>query len=360
MIWVAWRQVRFQTLVILGALVVIAIYFGLTGPHLSHEYLTSVSTCRNHGDCGSVYNNFQSQYHWGKLFGVLVLAAPALMGIFWGAPLVARELESGTYRLAWTQSVSRSRWLLTKLCLVGLTSMIVAGLLSLMYTWFTSAYLRVFDGQFLPVNYLTHDVVPIGYAAFAFALGVALGAIIRRPVAAMATTLVGYVVFLTGFTLWVRPHLITPVRRSTAFPLPFSGRGQGAPIGANDLVVSQQTVNAAGRVIGQNGGIGPNGATLFSPVRGAPPGTTRFNEVGICPNKFPVHPITANPPSRTVGNLIATEVNKCVRSFHLREVLRYQPVSRYWTFQWYELTIFIVLALLLGAFSWWWVRRRIS
>jgi hypothetical protein len=61
-----------------------------------------------------------------------------------------------------------------------------------------------------------------------------------------------------------------------------------------------------------------------------------------------------------VGNLIATEVNKCVRSFHLREVLRYQPVSRYWTFQWYELTIFIVLALLLGTFSWWWVGRRIS
>jgi hypothetical protein len=360
MTWLSWRQVRFQTLVVSAVLVVVALFLGITGPHLSHVYHTAVLTCQSHGDCGSVLNNFQGQFHLGRPVGVLVLAAPALVGVFWGAPLIARELESGTYRLAWTQSISRSRWLVTKFCLVGLASMAVAGLLSLMYTWWSSAYLRTFDGQFLPVNYLTHDVVPIGYAAFAFALGVMLGAIIRRTVAAMAATLVGYVVFLTGFTIWVRPHLITPVRRSTAFPLPFSGRGQGAPLGSNDLIVSQQTTNASGRVIGENGGIGPNGVTLFSPVRGAPPGTTRFNDVGICPNKFPVHPITANPPSRTVGNLIATEVNKCVRSFHLREIVTYQPMSHYWTFQWYEMTIFIAVALGLGAFSWWWVRRRIS
>jgi hypothetical protein len=360
MMWLSWRQVRAQTLIVVAALVALAFYLVLTGPHLSHLYHSTVATCQVRNDCGPVLNNFQSQFHLGRLAGIVVLVAPALVGVFWGAPLIAKELESGTYRLAWTQSISRSRWIITKFCLVGLSSMVVVGLLSLMYTWWSSAYLLAYDGQFMLVNYVTRDVVPIGYAAFAFALGVAAGALIRRSVAAMAATLVGYVLFLAGFTLWVRPHLISPLRRSTAFPLPFSGRGQGAPLGSNDLLVSQQTTNAAGRVIGQNGGIGPNGATLFSSVRGAPSGTTRFDGVGICPNKFTVHPITANPPSRTVGNLIATEVNKCVRSFHLREVVSYQPVSRYWTFQWYELTIFIVLALALAGFSWWWVRRRIS
>jgi len=359
-IWLAWRQVRLQTLIVAGALVGLAIYFGLTGPHLSHLYNTVVASCRIHNDCGPVLGNFQSQFHLDKLASALVLVAPALVGIFWGAPLIARELESGTYRLAWTQSITRSRWIITKFCLVGVASMIVAGSLSLMYTWWSSAYLRVFDGQFQPLNYLTHDVVPIGYAAFAFALGVAVGAVIRRTVVAMAVTLVGYVGVLAAFTTLIRPRLITPLRRNTAFPLPFSARSKGAPLGSNDLFVSQQTITATGRVIGQNGGIGPNGETLFSPVHGAAPGTTTFNGVGICPNNFPVHRIISNPRSPTAGNAIATEVNKCVQSFHLREVLTYQPVSRYWTFQWYELTIFIALALLLAGFSWWWVRRRIS
>ena len=65
----------------------------------------------------------------------LVVLVPGIIGIFWGAPLVARELEAGTYRLAWTQSITRTRWLATKLGVVGLLSMVAAGLLSLMATW---------------------------------------------------------------------------------------------------------------------------------------------------------------------------------------------------------------------------------
>ena len=52
----------------------------------------------------------------------LVLVVPALIGMFWGAPLIAHELETGTFRLAWTQSVSRRRWLLVKMGLVGLAA----------------------------------------------------------------------------------------------------------------------------------------------------------------------------------------------------------------------------------------------
>ncbi len=73
------------------------------------------------------------------LLGVAVLyVVPALIGIFWGAPLVARELETGTFRLAWNQSVTRTRWLAVKLGLIGLASMAAAGLFSLMVTWWSS------------------------------------------------------------------------------------------------------------------------------------------------------------------------------------------------------------------------------
>ena len=359
MIWSAWRQIRFQTLVFAIATALLVLVFSLTGPHLNHVYQTVVLTCQSHNDCLSVFSNFQSQYHLARLVGVLILAVPALLGVFWGAPLVAREIESGTFRLAWTQSVSRSRWLLTKVIMVGLISVVITGILSLAYTWWSSAYSKVFKGQFMPLRYMTHDLVPIGYAAFAFALGVSLGVLIRRSVPAMAATLVGYVGGLTAFTVWVRPYLQSPLRRSSPLQIFSSSRSSGPGTNPNDWVISQQTLDSSGKVIGQDGGIGSNGNTLFAPVGHGSPGTFRFAGVGTCPNKFPLHQngLSRNAaPSPTFVHAI----NACVRSFHLRDLLTYQPASRYWTFQWYEMSIFIVLALALIGFTWWWIRRRLT
>jgi len=92
--------------------------------------------------------------------GQLVLVAPALVGVFWGAPLVARELENNTFRLAWTQSVSRTRWLAIELGLVGLASMVTAGLLSLMVTWWSSPFDRITDSPFSPSSFDRRDLVP--------------------------------------------------------------------------------------------------------------------------------------------------------------------------------------------------------
>ena len=98
-------------------------------------------------------------------------SCPSLIGMFWGAPLIARELETGTFRLAWTQSVSRMRWLLVKLGLVGLASAAVGGLLSLMVTWWYSPIDKVNQGRFGAAAFGLHGFVPAGYALFAFALG---------------------------------------------------------------------------------------------------------------------------------------------------------------------------------------------
>jgi hypothetical protein len=357
MIWIAWRQVRFQTLVVSSAVALLALFLALTGPHLSHVFHSAVLTCQAHNDCGSVLSNFQREYHWLRLVEIAVMAAPALLGVFWGAPLIAREIESGTFRLAWTQSVSRSRWLLTKVILVGVVSVVLVGLLSLMYTWWSSSYYDVFKGQFSPLIYMSHDLVPIGYAAFAFALGVTMGILIRRSVPAMAATLVGYVGALAAFSAWVRPHLESPLHRSSSLQLFFSS-SSGPGRSPNNWVVSQQTLDSAGKVIGQDGGIGSSGGTDFVPTGHGSPGTFHFVGVGTCPNKFPLHgSIGVHSPA---SPSFIHAINTCVQSFHLRNFLTYQPASHYWTFQWYEMSIFIVLALALIGFSWWWVRRRMT
>jgi hypothetical protein len=289
--------------------------------------------------------------------GQVVLAAPALIGIFWGAPLVARELENHTFRLAWTQSVSRTRWLALKLGLVGLASMAAAGLLSLMVTWWSSPFDRITNSPFSPSSFDRRDLVPLGYAAFAFALGVTAGVLIRRTLPAMAATLVAFIGVRVAFFEWVRPHLMTPLR--TLIPLNAQPGVVLGPAGyayghinSADWILSEQTVNGAGRVIGENGGIGPNGALDFAV---SPNGTITIHGVGSCANVAP-----AGNPRLGARPAFQRAAQECVDKFHLREVLSYQPVSRYWAFQWYETAIFAGLSLLLAGFCFWWVRRRLS
>ena len=86
-----------------------------------------------------------------------------------------REFEAGTFRLAWTQGVRRTRWLVVKLGLGAFAAMAVAGLLSLIVTWWSSD-LDLVNGQiFNPLSFSVRGIVPIGYGAFAFVLGLAAG-----------------------------------------------------------------------------------------------------------------------------------------------------------------------------------------
>ncbi len=139
MIRFAWLQARTQILVAAGGLAIVAIVVALTGPHLHHLYDVNVAHCATRGDCDiakpAFLKNDKQLMSW---FGGVLLVVPAIIGLFWGPPLVARELETGTFRLAWTQSITRSRWFAMKLAVVGAAAMAVAGLLSLMATWWAS------------------------------------------------------------------------------------------------------------------------------------------------------------------------------------------------------------------------------
>ena len=344
----------------------VGIAFALTGPHLLHLYDTTVKHCAAHGDCGPVDRTFVTTDHILQHLVQAAVILPALLGAFWGAPLIAREFETGTFRLAWTQGVTRTRWLVTRIAVGALASIATAGLFTLIATWWSSPLDRFRNSPFGVFD--VRDLVPMGYAAFAFALGVGLGLLIKRTLPAMAATLALFTVARFAFTDYVRVHFAPALHASQAF-MPFSSLTSGQVnigsqgVSSSDWVLDDQTVNPAGKVIGQYGGIGPNGSLGFSQRNGA----TYFNGVGRCPNKFPPGPAsqfgTVNGPHSVhiagpVSRALATASQKCVASFHLREVLTYQPSSRYWSFQWYELGSYLVLSALLTSFSIWWIRRR--
>ncbi len=155
-------------------------------------------------------------------------AVPGLIGLFWGAPLITREIETGTFRLVWTQSVMRSRWLAIKVGLIGLVALTSAGLLSLMASWWmTPIYQATAKAnsdsgvdRLAPAVFGANGIVPLGYAAFGFALGLAFGVLIRRTIPAMAATLAVFAGIQIAWPRWIRPHLHEPASRHlTAQPV---------------------------------------------------------------------------------------------------------------------------------------------
>jgi hypothetical protein len=350
----AWLQFRTQAAVVFGGLAVVAIVLAITGPHLVHLYDTTVATCATHGDCSTAASTFlQNDRTLQILLDGLVVVVPGIVGIFWGAPLVSRELETGTFRLVWTQSVTRTRWLVVKLVIVGLGSVVAAGLFSLMVTWWSSPVDRA--NVSLYTSFDQRGVVPVGHAAFAFALGVLAGVFIRRTLPAMATALAGFVATRLLFNSFVFPKLIAPNHRSLALnqeTVQGFGQMNGGPFTLfpgnlnlpNAWIYSTQFVDKAGHPLSSQiltstcpllgTGLGPGGP----PSGGAHSGA-----------------IQASP---TAQGVLQNCITKLASTYH--EVVAYQPPGRYWPFQWYELAIYLAVALVLAGTCIWWVRRRLG
>jgi hypothetical protein len=342
MIRFTWLQLRVQVTVTLAALFAFAIVLAVTGPHLASLYAASAITGCRDGTCGTAASVFLSRlvitspYPIVYALGIgLILAAPAIIGIFWGAPLIARELETRTFALAWTQSVTRTRWLVVKLALAGLAAMAVTEALSLMYAWWADPIGKatglggsasVFSGGRLSlVIFATHGITPLGYAAFAFALGTATGALIRRAVPAMAVTLAIFAAAQVAMPLWVRPHLIPPDQTVASGP----SFVESAAVNLGSLtatvvpgqpgawIISSGAINTAGQPV----------STVPAPCLG---------------------PLEAKAPSP----------GPCMNSRGIREAITYQPASRYWPLQRIETAIFLALALALAGLCFWRLGRQ--
>jgi hypothetical protein len=263
MIWLTWRQFRTQAGVVFAALAALAAILAVTGPSLANDYATGIAACTARGGCSTFTNEFFNS-HQTLYFGLVavVMFVPAIIGLFWGAPLITRELEAGTHRLVWNQTITRTRWLGVKLGLIGLAAMAAAGLGSLAVTWWSSPIDKAAANRFPRLSPLLFDargIAPIGYAAFAFALGVTAGILIRRTLPAMAITLTIFIAVQIAMPLAIRPHLIPPVRFTAAITatnlnefMISPGRPVHVRVAVNDpgaWMISNQTINAAGHVV---------------------------------------------------------------------------------------------------------------
>jgi len=356
MIRLTWLQFRLQAMIAVAAVGIVAIFLAATGPHLAHLYDTTVANCAAQNDCDTATQSFLlNDPFLQSTLNPLVLLVPALIGIFWGAPLIAREVESGTFRLTWTQSVSRRRWLLVKLGVMGLASMAVAGLFSLMVTWWSSPFDTINQNRFTPLMFSARGLAPIGYAAFAFALGITVGVLIPRMLPAMALTLVIFVGVRLVVMLWVRPYYVASLHATVPDTQIGGGPAGKIALGTNavlpgDWVISDQTINAAGEVIGQEGLIGSGGMRV-----GIGPNGVIIGDLS-CPNLK----LQGTPAAAAIGPSPAAQalVQQCVTQLGLKEALTYQPASRFWAFQGYETALFLALSLLLSGSCFWLVRHR--
>ena len=283
---------------------------------------------------------------------LVTLIAPAIIGTFWGAPLIARELEAGTFRLAWNQSITRTRWLAVKLALTGAAAMAVAEAFSLIQAWWAAPIGKAVglgggssifsETRFGVFVFPTHGITPLGYAAFGFALGVTAGLLMRRAIPAMAVTLAIFAAVQFITPLWIRPHLF-PTSQTTA------------------------TIAAAGANVSLRAN--PRLAVTASVVPGQP-GAWIISSEGVNAAGQPVSTIPAaceQAVSDTLGSHRGTTVgpgsatlNNCVASHGIRVAESYQPASHYWPLQLAETGFFLILALALAGYCFWRLNRRRS
>jgi len=344
MIWVAWRQFRTQALVTLGLLAAFAVLVLVTGLHLRDVYSSlGGAHCQARNDCTALSGHEKAL---ADLLGPALLAIPALLGMFWGAPLIARELESGTHRLAWTQSVTRRRWLSVRAALVGVAALVVASLASWLVSWWFAPLDVVNMNRFDPSVFGERGIVAIGYAGFAFALGVAAGALTRRTLPAMAATLLSFIAARIGFTLWIRPHLLA----SGHVLLPVT---LGEDVGFRETPSSVSLFASTPTI--------PNAwtssATLVDHAHHAL-GATQLHQVlaRACPTiaaGLPQNPgagVSKNAAGPAGGAFLS-----CLHALspHLQLLVAFQPPSHYWPLQALETAIFLAAAFaLIGATVW--------
>ena len=304
MTWLAWRQLRAQVAVVVAALVVVVAALVATRPHLVDVY----------GPSGG--GELTGLYVWLRLLGTVLIGLPAAIGAFWGAPMIAGELEAHTHRLAWTQSITRDRWLAVKLALTAAVSVAVVGIFAAVFTWWSAPIDATAASRISPANFAQRGFIPIGYTIFALTAGVLIGAVARRTLPAMAATLLAFLVVRLAIQKLVRAHLVswTTIRTDPFGPGP-----------RDAWALSTRTVDAAGHPV--------SGQDLESHL------------IAAC------HITRATPD---VDQALAT----CAHQMGIHNLTRAIPSSSFWQLQAYELVIFLGVAAAIVAATFWWIRHR--
>jgi hypothetical protein len=324
MTWLVWRQHRSQACVAAAALAAFAAFLLVTGPQLASQYRSALTLCAASHSCGNLSGTLTLGSPVMFLVVTLTVVVPCLLGVFWGGPLVARELETGTSQFAWMQSITRRRWLTVKIGWALLAAAAWGGAVSALVTWWSSPVNALKHQNFQPSQFDIQGLVPVGYAVFAVALGIAAGALFRRTLPALAATIAIFAALRLVIGQDLRSHYLPALTRTFSF---FPRPGHLPPRGSYWLI-SQGLVGPGGRIptTTQGGGI-----------------TLGIDGISINFTNMPAACQAAayQSPLNAVSCLTA-------RGYH-GIYLSYQPAGRYWAFQGIETGIFVLLAAALIA-----------
>ena len=315
MTWLVWRQYRLQYCLGAALLAAFAVLIVITGVQAADQWHAAQTACAAGQGCQNLGNLFLGNHAVGFLV-ISTLGAPVLVGLFWGAPLVAAESEAGTTHFAWMQSVTRKRWLAVKVGWMLLAAVIWGGVISALVTWWSGPDNAQQLDAFKTGRFDIMGIVPVAYSVFALALGIAAGALVRRVLPAMAVTLGGFIAVRGVIAVWLRHHYLSPVTVYYSVTRPFTPTGSYWNLTSGVLFPNGQPVD-------QN----TNGNVLSG---------------------VPVQYLPASCNQTTRGAFTAPP--SCTQALaHFRGYLTYQPAGRYWTFQGIETGIFLLLAAALIA-----------
>jgi hypothetical protein len=324
MAWVTWRQHRIALAGVAAFLGALAAYVWQVGLELHHAYAAAI-VCNPASSpaCADLVSRFNDMYP-ALANGTALQAVPAVIGAFVGAPVLARELETGTFRYVWTQGFGRRRWTLAKLVLLAVVVTAAAGAISVLFSWYYQPYFAV-GNQALslteapPLAGGLFDLRGVAFAAWtlaAFAIGGLAGMLIRRVVPAIVATLAAYTGLALAAGNLLRQHYLTP------------------------LVTSNPNVPGSAFIVNQwwtKGG--------------------KFAFAGLPPNDLLMQ-LCSNAPVGVFGKPSHQTLFQCLSQHGYTTWTSYQPASRFWPFQWIEGGWLLALSLLLSTATIWLVRRR--
>ncbi len=322
MTWLVWRQHRNQAYFAAAALAAFAVLLLVTGRQMASQYRSALTSCAASPTCGNLANTLTLGTPVLSLLATLTVVVPCLLGVFWGGPLVARELETGTSQFAWMQSITRGRWLTVKAGWALLAAAVWGGAVSALVTWWSSPVNALNHQNFQPGQFDIQGIVPVGYALFAVALGIAAGALLRRTLPALAITIAVFTFLRLVIGQDLRSHYLTALSKTYNFLHP------PAPPAGSYWLVSGGLVGPGGQVPSSQ----PHGGGISVNINGLP--------ISISNMPSACRALAFQSPLKTAS---------CLTAHGYRGFISYQPASRYWAFQGIETGIFVLLAAALIA-----------
>jgi hypothetical protein len=308
--WLIWRQHRAEA-------VSLGLFFGAVGallfavglPMHASFHDDGVDGCLAHGvpfstACVDLMAQFSDRFASRGAFLPLFGVVPFAIGAFLGASLLSRELETGTWQLAWTQAVPRMRWLALKVVTLATLTVALTGAFAAITMWYRQP-LDALRGRF-ETSFDIEGLAPLAYGLFAFALATAAGGLLRRSLPALAASFAAFIAVRGVVTSYARPHYQTPV------------------------TVDQDASDPRDWLLG-TGLVDSGGHRLTFAEQNA-----------------------MNNAARAAN----ADVTAYLHDHGISRWDAYQPAARFWTFQYIETGIFVALAVLLLALAAWQVKRR--